>query len=74
MGVFYPVTRFSAQGLKFLDEKYKEGHWGHCEVVAPTLLDMNGYKVVDFGTEYYDSVIPDGPHSSPSNPPIFTRR
>ena len=55
VGVFYPVTRFSAQGLKFLDEKYKEGHWGHCEVVAPTLLDMNGYKVVDFGTEYYDS-------------------
>jgi len=53
-GVFFPVMRFSNRALKFLDEKYKSGKWGFCEVVVPTLLHTHGYKISDLGETFYD--------------------
>ena len=54
MGCFYPLTRFSNRALKLLDEQYQSGKWGYCEVASPTLLNMHGYKVSDFGEVFYN--------------------
>jgi hypothetical protein len=52
--VFFPIVRFSHGALKFLDEQYKQGKWGFCEIVGPTLLGTHGYKISDIGGVFYD--------------------
>jgi hypothetical protein len=51
---FFPIERFSNRALKLLDNKYKSGISGFCEVVVPTLLNLEGYKLQDIGRKWYD--------------------
>ena len=30
------------------------GKWGYCEVLVPTVLNAQGYKISDLGNTYYD--------------------
>lgn len=45
--VFYPVCRLSFDALKFLDQRLKEGDYGHGEVLVPTLLHLAGFSLYD---------------------------
>lgn len=53
-GMFFPVTRFSREALDLLNRKYKGGMSGFCELVVPTLLNMENMKIEDIGKNYYD--------------------
>ena len=47
---FAPVYRLSRNALLFLDNVLKmEGYSGHMEVLLPTLLFCNGYRIEDYG-------------------------
>ncbi len=46
---FNPIYRLSHRAMQFLNEKMREGHKGHHEVLIPTLLHTNGYTLEDFG-------------------------
>lgn len=53
-GMFFPVVRFSRRSLAFLDQKYRAGALGYCEVVVPTILDMERMNIEDIGKRFYD--------------------
>lgn len=53
-GMFFPVVRFSRAALDILDRKYKNGMSGYCEIVVPTLLNMENLKIEDIGKHYYN--------------------
>jgi hypothetical protein len=53
-GMFFPVVRFSKRSLAFLDQKYREGARGYCEIIVPTLLDMESMNIKDIGKKFYD--------------------
>jgi len=53
-GVFFPVVRFSRRSLAFLDKKYRSGMLGYCEIIVPTLLDMERMNIEDIGKRFYD--------------------
>lgn len=44
-----PVFRISGRALDFLDVFFKEGNWGHSDVLIPTALYHNGFEIEDFG-------------------------
>jgi hypothetical protein len=46
---FHPVYRISKPALEFIENAHKDGWMGHSEVLIPTLLHLNGYKLLDFG-------------------------
>jgi len=53
-GIFFPVVRFSRRSLAFLNQKYRDGALGYCEVIVPTLLDMERMNIEDIGKRFYD--------------------
>lgn len=53
-GVFFPIARFSKRSLEFLDYQYRKGVSGYCEVVVPTLLNVEQMKIEDIGKRFYD--------------------
>jgi hypothetical protein len=53
---FFAIYRFSNKALRFLNEKYKQGYSGFCEVLVPTLLYNNGYVIQDIGKKFYDGI------------------
>ena len=55
IGIFFPVVRFSNRALKLLDNKFKSGIFGFCEVIVPTLISLEGFKINDIGKKFYDS-------------------
>ncbi len=46
---FNPIYRISNSALSFLDDVLKHKNRGHHEVLIPTLLNYNGYVIVDIG-------------------------
>jgi hypothetical protein len=54
IGVFGPLLRYSNRALKLLDEKYKSGIYGFNEIIIPTLLNLEGFKISDIGEKWYD--------------------
>lgn len=46
---FNPIYRLSRQGLSFIQRCLSDGWYGHHEVLIPTLLHLNQYKIADFG-------------------------
>lgn len=46
---FNPIYRMSSEAFEFLQKAFKSGWKGHNEVVFPTLLSHNGYKLLDLG-------------------------
>jgi len=57
VAVFFPLVRFSNRALRLLDRKYKTGIYGFCEVIVPTLLNLEGFKIQDIGKQWYDDSI-----------------
>ena len=55
---FNPIYRISPGALTFIDRSLKEGWKGHHEVLIPTLLHYNGFKILDFGG-YGEFVLPE---------------
>jgi hypothetical protein len=53
-GIFFPVVRFSRKSLAFLDRKYRAGTLGYCEIIVPTLLNMERMNIEDIGKRFYD--------------------
>jgi hypothetical protein len=53
-GIFFPVVRFSRRSLELLDHQYRNGAWGHCEAIVPTLLNMEKMIIEDIGKRFYD--------------------
>ena len=53
-GIFFPVARFSRRSLDFLDHQYRNGASGYCELIVPTLLNMQHMQIEDIGKEFYD--------------------
>ena len=53
-GMFFPVVRFSRRSLAYLDEKYRDGASGFCEIIVPTLLNMERMNIEDIGKRFYD--------------------
>ena len=53
-GMFFPVARFSRRALAFLDQKYRAGALGYCEIIVPTLLNMERMNIEDIGKRFYD--------------------
>lgn len=45
--VFFPVIRLSKEAANYMDEKYKSGLWGYCEITLPTILDEAGFTIID---------------------------
>jgi hypothetical protein len=48
-GSFLPIFRLSPRALRLLDQKYRAGVTGFSEMVVPTLLHLEGYKLQDIG-------------------------
>lgn len=48
---FHPIYRISHRALVFLHEVQREGWVGHSELLMPTLLHVNAFRLVDFGGE-----------------------
>ena len=46
---FNPIYRISNSALYFLDQSMRSGWSGHFEVLIPTLLHLNGFKIMDIG-------------------------
>jgi len=46
---FNPIFQISNNALSFLDFSLTSGWAGHYEVLIPTLLNLNGYIISDFG-------------------------
>ncbi|WP_353122432.1 hypothetical protein [Dysgonomonas capnocytophagoides] len=47
---FNPIYRISNEALSFLNKFLKDNdHKGHHEVLIPTVLNMYGFKILDFG-------------------------
>jgi hypothetical protein len=46
---FNPIYRISNNALKFLDNAMLDGWTGHHEVLMPTLLKRDGFRIIDFG-------------------------
>jgi hypothetical protein len=46
---FNPFFRISNPALNFISSAYREGWHGHYEVLLPTLLQRNGFSILDFG-------------------------
>jgi hypothetical protein len=46
---FNPIYRMSYEGLKFIHKMLSNGWIGHHEVLLPTLLYNNKFKLLDFG-------------------------
>lgn len=53
-GIFFPIARFSKRSLAFLDDKYRKGAAGYCELIVPTLLNMERMNIEDIGKKFYD--------------------
>jgi hypothetical protein len=53
-GMFFPVVRFSRRSLACLDQKYRAGALGYCEIIVPTLLNMERMNIEDIGKRFYD--------------------
>ena len=53
-GVFFPVVRFSRRSLASLDRKYRAGALGYCEIIVPTLLNIERMNIEDIGKRFYD--------------------
>jgi len=51
---FFAVYRFSKRALEFLDEQYRSGVQGFCEMIIPTSLERGGFKIKDIGSNWYD--------------------
>lgn len=48
---FNPIYRISNRALEFIDNRLKNGYRGHHEVLLPTLLKQEGYKIADLSSE-----------------------
>ena len=46
---FMPVCRFSNRAFEVLREEYKRGWAGHFETTVPTVLNLKGLTIEDFG-------------------------
>ncbi|MCD7937999.1 MAG: hypothetical protein LUG98_14170 [Tannerellaceae bacterium] len=46
---FNPIYRLSGKALILLNKCLSEGDGGHNEVIIPTLLNYENYKILDFG-------------------------
>jgi hypothetical protein len=46
---FNPIYRISYAALHYIDSMHKKGWIGHNEVLYPTLLNLEGFKLRDFG-------------------------
>lgn len=46
---FHPICRFSKPALEYICTAHEDGWHGHSEVLLPSLLDKNGFSIVDFG-------------------------
>lgn len=55
---FNPIYRISSAALSFLDGFLKAGNCGHHEVLIPTALYHQGYRIQDFGGK--GSFVPQG--------------
>jgi len=55
--VFFPIVRLSNRALRLLDRRYKTGIYGFCEIIVPTLLNLEGFKIQDMGKQWYDDSI-----------------
>jgi len=55
---FYPICRFSAQALSYLDQRLKRGDHGHGEVLVPTLLYLHGFSFHEIGSPEDATIIP----------------
>jgi len=58
MRTFYPICRFSAQSLDYLDQRLKKGDHGHGEVLVPTLLYLHGLSFYDIANNEDKLIIP----------------
>ena len=47
---FNPIYRISNKALKYIDACLKNGYSGHHEVLLPSLLRKEGFKIADFGS------------------------
>lgn len=68
---FHPISRLSNRAVAFLCSIHQDGWCGHDEVIRPTLLENNGFSIMDFGGE--GKFVPAGMEnkyytSTPSNP------
>lgn len=46
---FFPVVRLSSGGMTALEQAYRRGWTGHCEVVVPTAMRVQGLAIEDLG-------------------------
>jgi hypothetical protein len=46
---FMPLARISKRGFKTIDQAYRAGWSGHCEVTWPTILNRFGLTIEDIG-------------------------
>ena len=49
IGCFMPIYRASRRAMERMDQAYREGWTGHCEVAWPTILHAAGFSVGDIG-------------------------
>lgn len=49
LGCYFPIIRFSTKSLNILDEYYKKGSDGFCEVLVPTILNVENCSIKDIG-------------------------
>ena len=54
VGSLFPIERYSNRALELLDRKYKSGVFGFNEVIVPTLMNLEGFKIEDIGKKWYD--------------------
>ncbi len=50
---FFPIIRISNRSLHLIDEKYKEGLMGYCELIVSTILNLYGYTIKDIDHRFY---------------------
>lgn len=49
IGAFMPIFRVSARALAAIDQAYRQGWGGHCEVTWPTIIHRSGLSITDIG-------------------------
>jgi hypothetical protein len=50
----FPLVRLSNRALKLLDQELLSGKCGYCEVITPTILNINNYKIEEIDRKFYN--------------------
>lgn len=50
----FPLIRLSNHAIKLLDKEFLSGKCGYCEVIIPSILNINNYKIEEIDRKFYN--------------------